>query len=163
MGRVQLPDAPHVGNNHVVLDLDADELGVTVGLLKQVLAAARGAPPTQRVSPPPVERPAPAPSSTFSSPSARADPSGAEPVPPLPLVRTWNSPPAEHQNLPVTALSWHQTAGSLDSSGDAHAGWLFSASRGCINLWECQPGGGVGGEPVSCACMCLQSITRSAC
>ena len=170
MGRVQLPDTPHVGHNSCVLELDATELGVTVVLLKRVLEAARGATAAATVSPPtpavmrqpPVERHVPVSSSTFSSPSAeRADPSGAEPVPPLPLVRTWSSQPAEHQNLPVTALSWHQTAGSLESSGDAHAGWLFSASRGCINLWECQPGGGIGGEPALSLMHC-QAVSHRA-
>lgn len=155
MGRVVLPDAARVGHNRAELELDGDELRVTLSLLKQVLGAARGALPTARASHAP-SQPAPAappqmPKVERAPPPAvssyASEPTGSEPVPPLPLVRTWSSSPGEHQNLPVTALSWHQAVGSLESWGDAHAGWLFSASRGCINVWECQPGGGIGGEP----------------
>jgi len=61
-------------------------------------------------------------------------------------VHTWSSAPAEHSGQPVSALSWQATLPSFGEGGDAHAGWLFSAARGALNLWECSPSHGVGGE-----------------
>ena len=46
----------------------------------------------------------------------------------------------------MSALAWRQCVEGLSGGGDAHAGWLFSAARRVLNLWECEPGGGVGGE-----------------
>jgi len=144
-----LPEQAHAGRNRVVLELDSDEIHQTVSLLRHVLAAARdghgqATASGQREGQATHNKAVPAPRAPAALPASSASSSA---LPLMQMARTWNSPPAEHQNVAVSALSWHQSADCLEGRGDAHAGWLFSASKGCLNLWECQPGGGVGGEP----------------
>ena len=52
----------------------------------------------------------------------------------------------EHNRHPVTAMLYSSSYQGL-ADGDGHAGWLVSASNRLLNLWECNAGGGVAGEP----------------
>jgi hypothetical protein len=47
----------------------------------------------------------------------------------------WASDPDEHLHKPVTALAYVSRLPGLPG-GDGHSGWLVSASRGLLNLWE---------------------------
>ncbi len=170
MGRLSLPDAVRSGRNRCTLELDADELSTTLTLLTQALAAAQsGAAPAPapglaavassvqslRVSAPPAAAaPQPAQQTQTQQQTQQQSSTARASAAPTSLASlamtwscTWSSPAAEHQHAPISAMTWQQSVDGLAGGGDAHAGWLFSASRGCLNLWECSPSGGVGGEP----------------
>jgi hypothetical protein len=63
-----------------------------------------------------------------------------------PWKRCWVTAAEEHNRHPVTAMLYSSSYQGL-AGGDGHAGWLVSASNRLLNLWECNAGGGVAGEP----------------
>lgn len=55
----------------------------------------------------------------------------------------WRTDAADHSGDAVTAMAYARSYEGLPG-GDGHAGWLVSASRGLLNLWECSASGGRG-------------------
>ena len=57
----------------------------------------------------------------------------------------WRTDGGDHGGHPVSALAYAPRIAGLPG-GDGHAGWLVSASRQLLNLWECSASAGKG-EP----------------
>lgn len=148
MGLVSLPPTATVGRFRAHLSLDASELAQVTSLFRAAAStplAATPPPPLQPVyaAPPPPFLPAPTlappPSQLVPSRSFTAEPDWA-------WRRVFSADPAEHNNEAVAAVLWRASVPDLPG-GDGHAGWLVSAGRGVLNLWECSASGGKGGEP----------------
>ncbi|GMH40066.1 hypothetical protein BSKO_07970 [Bryopsis sp. KO-2023] len=59
---------------------------------------------------------------------------------------SWRTDPLDHNNSAVTAMVYCPDLPGLPAM-DGSTGWLVSASPKLLNLWGCNPHGGVGGEP----------------
>ena len=68
----------------------------------------------------------------------------------------WRTDSSDHGGHAVTALAYAPVLAGLPG-GDGHTGWLISASRQLLNLWETSASGGKG-EPslqARCCCCCV--------
>jgi hypothetical protein len=106
-------------------------------------AAAPPPPPQQQLQQQQQRAPAPPPAPPAAAPYAYGG--GISAPPSASWQRVWRADPSEHSNAAVSALFWRSGYDSLPG-GDGHAGWLVSATKGLLNLWECSPSAGVG-EP----------------
>ena len=55
----------------------------------------------------------------------------------------WRTDASDHGGDAISAMAYSPSFQGLPG-GDGHAGWLVSASRGLLNLWECSASGGRG-------------------
>ena len=138
MGFVSLPPTAAVGRFRAHLELSAAELAQVTSLLR---AAAATASPPPSPAPPLLPPPSPAP-----PPPAPAAPRAVAPEPDWAWRLVFSADAAEHNGEAVAAVLWRASVPDLPG-GDGHAGWLVSAGRGVLNLWECSASGGRGGEP----------------
>ncbi|KAI8476077.1 MAG: WD40-repeat-containing domain protein [Monoraphidium minutum] len=61
-------------------------------------------------------------------------------------MQCFASDAGDHGGNPIAALSWVPRLPGLPG-GDGHMGWLISSGRSLVNLFECNAGGSVKGEP----------------
>lgn len=79
------------------------------------------------------------PPAQWQAAAAAAAPAAAEATGPAWDLR-WQTDAADHMGDPIASMAYTPAVTGLPG-GDGHAGWLFTASRGLLQLWECSRGG----------------------
>ncbi|KAK9819406.1 hypothetical protein WJX81_008395 [Elliptochloris bilobata] len=98
--------------------------------------------PAQSAQRPLYGQPPPQPPRAAAAPTLRQlPPAGMSPAPGWRAC--WRTDAADHSGDAVTAMAYSPSYEGLPG-GDGHAGWLVTASRGLLNLWECSASGGRG-------------------